>query len=102
VACSSSGILGTMPALNARTSELFEQDLKTIRGRLHKGEPYGINLIVHKTNQRLEADLKLCVQHRVPVVITSLGAVKEVVDAVHSYGGLVFHDVINSRHAAKA
>jgi nitronate monooxygenase len=64
--------------------------------------PYAVNLIVHPTNPRLQADLALCVEHRVPIVITSLGAVKEVVDAVHGYGGLVFHDVTTRRHAEKA
>jgi nitronate monooxygenase len=64
--------------------------------------PYAVNLIVHPTNPRLQADLALCVAHKVPIVITSLGAVKEVVDAVHSYGGLVFHDVTTRRHAEKA
>ena len=61
-----------------------------------------MNLIVHRTNPRVQADLEICVKHRVPLVITSLGAVKEVVDAVHSYGGVVFHDVTNVRHAQKA
>ena len=64
--------------------------------------PFGVNLIVHRTNKRLEADLERIVAHQVPLVITSLGAVKEVVDAVHSYGGLVCHDVTNAKHAAKA
>jgi nitronate monooxygenase len=61
-----------------------------------------VNLIVHRTNPRLEADLALCVEHRVPVVITSLGAVADLVDTVHGYGGVVFHDVVNARHARKA
>jgi nitronate monooxygenase len=61
-----------------------------------------VNLIVHPTNPRLEADLRLCIKHRVPLIITSLGAVSQVVDAVHSYGGLVFHDIIKKRHAQKA
>ena len=64
--------------------------------------PFGVNLIVHKTNARLARDVEITVQHRVPIVITSLGAVRDVVDAIHSYGGLVFHDVINLRHAHKA
>ena len=65
--------------------------------------PYGVNLIVHRSNPRLQADLEEVVRHRVPLrVITSLGAVSEVVEAVHSYGGVVFHDVINRRHAEKA
>jgi len=64
--------------------------------------PFAVNLIVHHSNPRLQADLAICVEQRVPIVITSLGAVKEVVDAVHSYGGLVFHDVTTRRHAEKA
>ena len=64
--------------------------------------PYAVNLIVHNSNPRLQADLEICVEHKVPIVITSLGAVKELVDAVHSYGGLVFHDVTTRRHAEKA
>ena len=105
-----SGIVGTFPALNQRTSEGFEQWLVEIKTALEeyenstgkKAAPYGVNLIVHPTNPRLEADLKLCIKHQVPIIITSLGAVSELVDAVHSYGGLVFHDVIKKRHAQKA
>ena len=105
-----SGIVGTFPALNQRTSEGFEQWLIEIKTALEeyenstgkKAAPYGVNLIVHPTNPRLEADLKLCIKHQVPIIITSLGAVSELVDAVHSYGGLVFHDVIKKRHAQKA
>ncbi len=99
------GVVGTFPALNQRTSEGFEAWLREIAGALAGvpgAAPYGVNLIVHKSNNRVEADLKLVVKHRVPVVITSLGAVRDVVDAVHSYGGLVFHDVIGARHAQKA
>lgn len=105
VACSRNGILGTMPALNARTTAILEERIVAAKQQLeqHGADiPFGINLIVHKTNQRLQADLEVCIRQRVPVVITSLGAVKEVVDAVHSYGGLVLHDIINSRHARKA
>lgn len=106
IACSKNGILGTMPALNARTSDLLEAALLEITTALTKEDgsqyPYGINLIVHKTNTRLKADLALCVKYKVPVVITSLGAVKDVVDAVHSYGGIVLHDVIKLAHAQKA
>ncbi len=100
------GVLGTFPALNQRSSEGFEAWLTEIREALEplgeKAAPYGVNLIVHRTNPRLEADLALCVKHQVPVVITSLGAVADLVDAVHSYGGVVFHDVVNLRHARKA
>ncbi|MGE0233137.1 MAG: NAD(P)H-dependent flavin oxidoreductase [Flavobacteriaceae bacterium] len=100
-----SGILGSFPALNQRESAGFDGWLSEIAERLsaHRGAaPFGVNLIVHKSNGRLEADLALCVKHKVPLVITSLGAVREVVDAVHSYGGLVFHDVISVKHARKA
>lgn len=105
IECCKNGIVGTFPALNQRSSEGFEQWLNEIEAALAEAEnpaPYGVNLIVHKTNPRIEPDLRLIVKHKVPIVITSLGAVKEVVDAVHSYGGLVFHDVINRRHAEKA
>lgn len=104
------GIVGTFPALNQRTSEAFEEWLIEIKTALEKFEketgkkpaPYGVNLIVHQTNPRLQADLQLCIKHKVPVIITSLGAVSQVVDAIHSYGGLVFHDIIKKRHAEKA
>lgn len=101
------GVIGTFPALNQRSSDAFESWLDEIEQRLAEVEseqpaPYGVNLIVHRSNPRVEADLKLVVKHKVPLVITSLGAVSELVDAVHSYGGLVFHDVINIRHAEKA
>ncbi|WP_374628441.1 NAD(P)H-dependent flavin oxidoreductase [Pannonibacter indicus] len=99
------GMIGTFPALNQRTTEGFAAWLEEIASRLDGVEgaaPFGINLIVHRSNSRVEADLAKTVEHKVPLVITSLGAVKDVVDAVHSYGGLVFHDVINARHAEKA
>lgn len=103
------GVLGTFPALNQRTTADFEAWLDEIETRLAAAEqqgerpaPYGVNLIVHRTNPRVEADLKVIVKHKTPLVITSLGAVSELVEAVHSYGGLVFHDVINIRHAEKA
>ncbi len=104
------GVIGTFPALNQRSSEGFEQWLEEISAALQLHEqdsgtvaaPFGVNLIVHPSNPRLKADLALCVKHRVPLVITSLGAVKEVVDAVHGYGAMVFHDVTNIRHARKA
>jgi nitronate monooxygenase len=69
---------------------------------LQEPAPFAVNLIVHPTNPRLQADLAICVEKKVPIVVTSLGAVKDVVDAVHSYGGLVFHDVTTRRHAEKA
>ncbi|MFC3124190.1 NAD(P)H-dependent flavin oxidoreductase [Pseudoroseomonas globiformis] len=99
------GVVGTFPALNQRDTPGLTGWLEEIAARLepHPGAaPFGVNLIVHRSNQRLQADLAQVVAHRVPLVITSLGAVREVVEAVHGYGGLVFHDVINMRHAAKA
>lgn len=110
IECCKNGVVGTFPALNQRTSEGFEEWLIEIKTELKRFEeetgkkpaPFGVNLIVHQTNPRLEADLRLCVKHRVPLIITSLGAVRQVVDAVHSYGGLVFHDIIKKRHAEKA
>ena len=102
-ACCKAGLVGTFPALNQRTTADYEAWLDEIEGALAPSDaPYGVNLIVHGSNTRLMADLEVTVRRRVPVVITSLGAVKDVVDAVHSYGGLVFHDVINRRHAEKA
>jgi nitronate monooxygenase len=100
-----SGIMGTFPALNQRSSEGYAAWLDEIAERLSRFDgtaPFGVNLIVHKTNARLARDVEITVQHKVPVVITSLGAVREVVDAIHSYGGLVFHDVIHLHHARKA
>ena len=110
ISCCKNGIVGTFPALNQRSSEGFEAWLIQIKEALetYKKEtgntpaPFGVNLIVHPSNPRLEADLRLCVKHKVPLIITSLGAVSQVVDAVHSYGGLVFHDIIKKRHAEKA
>ena len=111
VACCKAGIIGTFPALNHRSTAGFEAWLGEIDAALAAAKaadpaaivsPYGVNLIVHRTNPRVQADLAAIVRHKVPLVITSLGAVKEVVDAVHSYGGQVFHDVTNVRHARKA
>lgn len=103
LACCRNGIVGSFPALNQRDSSAFKAWLEEIEAGLQaESAPYAVNLIVHGSNPRLQADLALCIEHRVPIVITSLGAVKEVVDAVHSYGGLVFHDVTTRRHAEKA
>ncbi|WP_188765351.1 NAD(P)H-dependent flavin oxidoreductase [Emticicia aquatilis] len=110
VECCKNGVVGTFPALNQRSTEGFEKWLIEIENKLtgftqpngKPAAPYGVNLIVHRSNPRLYADVEMIVKHKVPVVITSLGAVSDIVDAVHSYGGLVFHDVINRRHAEKA
>ncbi|UCJ18306.1 nitronate monooxygenase family protein [Pseudomonas sp. MM211] len=102
-ACCNNGIVGSFPALNQRDSAGFEGWLDEIEAGLREDSaPYAVNLIVHASNPRLEQDLAICAAHRVPIIITSLGAVKEVVDTVHAYGGLVFHDVTTRRHAEKA
>lgn len=101
IASCQAGVVGTFPALNQRTTEGFVAWLEQIKAAVGDA-PYGVNLIVHKSNPRVQADLAECVKHKVPLVITSLGAVREVVDAVHSYGGVVLHDVTNRRHAEKA
>ncbi|MGB0186510.1 MAG: NAD(P)H-dependent flavin oxidoreductase [Flavobacteriaceae bacterium] len=110
IECCKNGIVGTFPALNQRTTEGFEEWVIEIKTALEtfeketgkKPAPFGVNLIVHHTNPRLQADLAICVKHQVPILITSLGAVPQLVGAIHSYGGLVFHDVIKKRHAEKA
>lgn len=100
------GIVGSMPSLNARPAPRFDEWLDEIEQALaplgEKAAPYAVNLIVHKSNDRLQSDLEVCVRHRVPVIITSLGARTDVNDAIHSYGGLVFHDIITIEHARKA
>jgi nitronate monooxygenase len=97
------GIVGTFPALNQRTTEGFRDWVINIKANLKPGAaPFGVNLIVHKSNPRLQDDLNVCIEQKVPLIITSLGAVSEVVDAVHAYGGIVFHDVTTLRHAQKA
>ena len=111
VAQCKAGIVGSFPALNARPASELDHWVTRIETELadhdaeHPAEPaapYAINLILHKTNDRLQADLDTCVRRKVPIVITSVGNPAPVVDAVHGYGGLVFHDVINQRHARKA
>ncbi|GAJ27611.1 NAD(P)H-dependent flavin oxidoreductase [Acidomonas methanolica] len=103
LACCRAGIVGSFPALNARPIELLETWLERITSALAPGDaPFAVNLIVHKSNTRLEQDLALVVKYRVPVVITSLGARADVNEAVHAYGGIVFHDVIDDRFARKA
>ena len=105
------GIVGAFPALNARPEEMLEEWLQRITSELDQYRkdnpdepvaPYAVNQIVHQSNSRLQHDVEMCVKYKVPIVITSLRPPAEVVDAVHSYGGVVFHDVINVRHARKA
>ena len=110
IECCKNGIVGTFPALNQRDTAGFEAWVIEIKEALaefeaetgKKAAPFGVNLIVHGTNPRVQADLEICIKHKVPLIITSLGAVPQLVEAVHSYGGLVFHDVIKKRHAEKA
>lgn len=104
IAACKAGVVGAFPALNQRTSEGFAAWLDQIEAALtdETAAPYGVNLIVHHTNPRLEADLEICIERKVPLIITSLGAVSELVDRVHGYGGVVFHDVTTIRHAKKA
>jgi nitronate monooxygenase len=105
------GIVGSFPALNARPPELLDSWLTQLTTELAawdeanpqaRSAPFAVNQIVHKSNDRLLHDLELCVKHKVPIVITSLGAREDINAAVHSYGGVVFHDVINVTHAKKA
>jgi nitronate monooxygenase len=105
------GIVGGFPALNARPAALLDDWLSEITETLASARranpaakiaPFAVNQIVHASNERLEHDVALCVKHRVPIIITSLRPPAEVVSAVHGYGGIVFHDVINRRHAEKA
>lgn len=105
-----SGVIGTFPSLNQRTSEGYEAWLVEIENRLaafrretgRTPAAYGVNLIVHRTNERLEQDLEITIRRGVPLVITSLGAAQTVVNRIHAYGGVVFHDVIHLHHARKA
>jgi nitronate monooxygenase len=105
------GVIGAFPALNARPASQLDEWLSRIREELDAYSlahpqavvaPYAVNQIVHTSNDRLQHDVEVCVKHRVPLMITSLRPPLEIVQAAHSYGGLVFHDVINVRHARKA
>lgn len=97
------GIIGSFPSLNARPLPQLEEWLERLTSELTEADaPFAVNLIVHKSTDRLMDDLALCVKYRVPVIITSLGAREDVNEAIHSYGGIVLHDVINNRFAKKA
>lgn len=111
IAQCTSGVVGSMPALNARPASQLDEWLAEITEALEAhnerhpespAAPFAINQIVHKSNERLEQDMEICVKYKVPIVITSLGAREDVNAAVHSYGGFVFHDVINNTFAHKA
>src|SRR5688500_18698272 len=106
------GIVGSFPALNARPAELLDtwlNDIQTELAEFQKANPgtrvgpIAVNQIVHQSNDRLAHDVEVCVKHRVPIIISSLRAPpKEMLDAIHSYGGIVLHDVVSIRHAQKA
>ena len=105
------GVIGSFPSLNARGEGEFERWLQHLNEELDKhnqanpnkpAAPYAVNLIVHKTNPRVEEDLELCVKYKVPIIITSLGAREDVNEAVHSYGGITLHDIISNEFAKKA
>lgn len=99
------GVIGSLPALNARSSAIFDTWLGEVEAGLREtpdAAPYAVNLIVHSTNERLEADLDLCVAHKVPIIIASVGSPRSVIDKVHSYGGLVICDAGSVRHARRA
>jgi len=105
------GVVGSMPSLNARPAEQLDEWLAEITETLaawdrdhpdQKAAPFAINQIVHKSNDRLDHDMQMCAKYKVPIVITSLGARVDVNDAVHSWGGVVLHDIINNTHARKA
>lgn len=101
------GVIGAIPTVNARTPEILDGWLAQLTARLDRSKgrrpaPWAVNLIVHRTNQRLQADLDLCVKYRAPLIITALGSPREVVPAVHDYGGLVFADVSTPEYAYKA
>ncbi|MBQ1765182.1 MAG: nitronate monooxygenase, partial [Aquincola sp.] len=105
------GVVGSMPALNARPASQLEDWLAEItetlaaHDRAHpeaKAAPFAINQIVHKSNDRLEHDMEVCAKYKVPIVITSLGARTDVNEAVHAWGGVVLHDIINNTFARKA
>lgn len=109
IAQCTAGVVGSFPALNARPKEALEEWIVRIKGALKVAEapgrriaPFAVNQIIHKSNDRLDHDLDICIKHEVPIIITSLRAPGDVVKRVHSYGGLVFHDVISIRHAQKA
>ena len=111
IAQCTSGVIGSMPALNARPAEQLDEWLAEITealaawDRAHPDKPaapFAINQIVHKSNDRLEHDMALCVKYKVPVIITSLGAREDINAAAHSYGGVVLHDIINNKFARKA
>jgi nitronate monooxygenase len=103
IAACRAGVPAAFPALNQRSTAEFVEWMDQVAGALGPGDaPWGVNLIVHRSNPRLEQDLAACVSHRVPFVVTSLGAVPDLVKAVHGYGGVVFHDVVSLRHARKA
>lgn len=103
IATCKSGLLGTFPALNQRTTQGLEEWLKTIRAALNDGDaPFGVNLTPHRTNPRADAQIAVAIRYQAPVIITTLSVDRELIDAVHAYGGVILHDAISVRHAVKA
>ncbi len=96
------GIIGSIPALNARTPEQLEAYLTEIEtGLAGCATPYAVNIVAHRTNDRLQSDVEIALRHRVPIVVLALAARADIIEAVHAYGGLVFNDVVNNRQARK-
>jgi nitronate monooxygenase len=111
IAACVNGVIGALPALNQRTTEGLDEWLTQIETALKKAKtdnpqtkiaPYAVNLIVNAANPRLQADLDICIKHKVPVIITSLGLREDIIGAIHAYGGLVLHDISTLHHAHKA
>ncbi|MDH4391630.1 MAG: nitronate monooxygenase, partial [Aquabacterium sp.] len=111
IAQCTAGVVGSMPALNARPASQVDEWFAEITEGLaawdkanpdRKSAPYAINQIVHKSNDRLDHDMQMCAKYKVPIIITSLGARVDINEAVHSWGGVVLHDIINNNHAHKA
>ena len=102
IAQSRAGIIGAMPALNPRTPQALDDDLARIKSELAGcPAPWAINIVAHRSNDRLQSDLAAVLKHQVPIVVLALAASREIVEAVHDYGGLVFNDVVNDRQARK-
>ena len=105
LACCSRGVMGSFPAHSTRTREVFSdwlQDMERGLAEMDSPAPYAVNLVVHPTNERYPGDLDLCIQHKVPVILTSKGAPDDVFNRIHDYGGVAFHDIASARHAEKA
>lgn len=101
IAQTKAGIIGSMPALNPRSSQALDEDIARIREALGDDALYAINLVAHRSNDRLEADYAVIEKHKVPIVVLALAAHADIVKGIHAYGGLVFNDIVTDRHARK-